>query len=139
MEVAVDSVESNLTNSNSSQNMFRTECVIGTSHTVPIFLVGGVGMVLVSLVGIIGNIMSLIVLTRPTMRSSSTNVILISLAICDLVFVTSNLLLDGFRVVFGYFCFWSFYTKVIEPVIFPYIYGIYHLGEKIKLAIKISK
>lgn len=70
----------------------RTAC--GISVVVLKFCVEGVGLTLTSVLGIIGNLVSIIVLSSHRMRSS-TSCFLLCLSICDLIVLLGAMLLVG--------------------------------------------
>ncbi|KAG8249903.1 obsolete signal transducer activity protein [Homalodisca vitripennis] len=79
------------------------------------FIAYGVLLNLIGLMGIIGNVISMIILSRPQMRSS-INYLLIGLARCDTVLIVTSILLFGLPAIYQY-------TKT--DLLFAYQYKIF--------------
>ncbi|KAL9902177.1 FMRFamide Receptor isoform 1-T7 [Glossina fuscipes fuscipes] len=86
------------------------------------FWVCGIALNLVGILGIIGNIISMIILSRPQMRSS-INYLLIGLACCDTILIVTSMLLFGIPSVYphsGYFfLYYNYVYPFISPAVFP--------------------
>ncbi|XP_017139279.1 FMRFamide receptor [Drosophila miranda] len=86
------------------------------------FWVCGVLINIVGLLGILGNVISMIILSRPQMRSS-INYLLTGLARCDTVLILTSILLFGIPSIYPYTGhFFGYYNNVypfISPVVFP--------------------
>lgn len=86
------------------------------------FIFNGLGINIVGLFGILGNIISMIILSRPQMRSS-INYLLIGLARIDTVLIITSILLFGIPGIHPYTgCMFTYYYVVyphILPVVFP--------------------
>lgn len=86
------------------------------------FFMNGIVLNLVGIVGILGNIVSMIILSRPHMRSS-INYLLIGLARSDTILIVTSMLLFGLRSVYPYTGYMVFYYYYIYPhiaiIIFP--------------------
>jgi hypothetical protein len=78
------------------------------------FITNGVLLNLVGIFGIMGNIISMIILTRPQMRSS-INYLLTGLARCDTVLIITSMFLFGLPAIYKY-------TKT--PFLFSYFYKV---------------
>lgn len=87
------------------------------------FLVSGVVMNLVAFLGILGNILSMVILSRPQMRSS-INYLLIGLARCDTIVILTSMLLFGIPAIYPYSGYLFYYYYVIHPVISPVVYPL---------------
>ncbi|XP_037934466.1 FMRFamide receptor [Teleopsis dalmanni] len=87
------------------------------------FWVCGIVLNIVGILGIIGNIISMIILSRPQMRSS-INYLLIGLARCDTVLIITSILLFGIPSIYPYTGNFFFYYNYIYPFISPAIYPI---------------
>lgn len=87
------------------------------------FIIYGVLLNIVGAFGIIGNIISIIILSRPQMKSS-INYLLIALAGCDTVFIIAAILLFGLPSIYGLTGYLMFYTIQINPLIFPVGFGV---------------
>lgn len=86
------------------------------------FYMSGIVLNLVGIVGLLGNILSMIILSRPHMRSS-INYLLIGLARSDTILIITSILLFGLRSIYPYtgymFYYYYFVMPQIVPVLFP--------------------
>lgn len=86
------------------------------------FWTSGVLLNLVGILGIFGNIISMIILSRPQMKSS-INYLLIGLARCDTVLILTSVLLFGIPAIYPYTGhFFVYYYNVyphLAPILFP--------------------
>jgi len=80
------------------------------------FLIKGVLLGLVSLLGILGNVLTMVILSRPQMRSS-INCLLVGLARCDAALLVAAILLFSLPSVAAYTGCLSHYTYYIYPSI----------------------
>jgi len=83
------------------------------------FVVYGILLVGVGILGLLGNVISIVVLTRPQMKSS-INIILVGLVSCDSILIVTSILMFGIKALsFNY-----------EIHVFPYICGpvVYPVG-----------
>ncbi|KAJ6634975.1 FMRFamide receptor [Pseudolycoriella hygida] len=87
------------------------------------FWMSGVVLNIVGVIGILGNILSMVILSRPQMRSS-INYLLIGLARCDTVLIITSMLLFGFRSIYPYTGYLFFYNFYIYPQIVPYVFPL---------------
>ncbi|CAD7087539.1 unnamed protein product [Hermetia illucens] len=87
------------------------------------FWVSGVILNFVGLLGILGNILSMVILSRPQMRSS-INYLLIGLARCDTVLIITSMLLFGIPAIYPYTGYLFYYYYYIYPNISPCVYPI---------------
>lgn len=95
-----------------------------TNHLIVFeFWICGVLLNLVGLLGILGNILSMVILSRPQMRSS-INYLLIGLARCDTILILTSMLLFGIPTIYPYTGYLFFYYYYIFPRISPYIFPI---------------
>lgn len=82
----------------------------------------GILLNLVGILGIFGNILSIIILSRPQMRSS-INYLLIALARCDIILIVTSILLFGFPAIYEYsgqlFVYYFYVFPHISPYFFP--------------------
>lgn len=82
----------------------------------------GILLNLVGVLGIFGNILSIIILSRPQMRSS-INYLLIALARCDIILIVTSILLFGFPAIYEYtgqlFVYYFYVFPHISPYFFP--------------------
>lgn len=92
-------------------------------HNVWDFWLSGVLLNVVGVVGILGNILSMVILSRPQMRSS-INYLLIGLARCDTVLIVTSILLFGFRSIYPYTGYMFAYNYYIYPQIAPYVFPL---------------
>lgn len=86
------------------------------------FWTNGVMLNVVGILGIFGNIISMIILSRPQMKSS-INYLLIGLARCDTILILTSVLLFGIPAIYPYTGhLFVYYYKVyphLAPVLFP--------------------
>ncbi|XP_054733452.1 FMRFamide receptor [Anastrepha obliqua] len=87
------------------------------------FWVCGVVLNIVGIFGIIGNVISMIILSRPQMRSS-INYLLIGLARCDTTLIITSMLLFGIPCVYPYSGYFFYYYNYIYPFISPVVFPI---------------
>lgn len=88
------------------------------------FWLNGVGIISIGLIGILGNIASIKVLSHKQMRSS-VNFILIALAFCDLLLIVTSIMLFALTTVYPY----NGMLKAYNFVIFPFVaVAAYPLG-----------
>ncbi|XP_067643235.1 FMRFamide receptor [Eurosta solidaginis] len=87
------------------------------------FWVCGVVLNIVGIFGIIGNIISMIILSRPQMRSS-INYLLIGLARCDTTLIITSMLLFGIPCVYPFSGYFFYYYNYIYPFISPTVFPI---------------
>lgn len=84
---------------------------------------GGIFLNIIGFIGIFGNILSMVILSRPQMRSS-INYLLIGLARCDTVLIVTAMLLFGFRAIYPYTGFTFWYYNYVYPRLVILIYPI---------------
>ncbi|EDV97661.1 FMRFamide receptor [Drosophila grimshawi] len=86
------------------------------------FWVCGVMLNIVGILGILGNVITMIILSRPQMRSS-INYLLTGLARCDTMLIISSMLLFGIPSIYPYtghlFGYFNYVYPFISPAIFP--------------------
>lgn len=86
------------------------------------FWTNGVLLNLVGVLGIFGNIISMIILSRPQMKSS-INYLLIGLARCDTVLIVTSVLLFGIPAIYPYtghlFVYYYNVYPHLAPILFP--------------------
>ncbi|EDW73578.1 uncharacterized protein Dwil_GK16576 [Drosophila willistoni] len=86
------------------------------------FWVCGVMLNIVGILGILGNVISMIILSRPQMRSS-INYLLTGLARCDTMLIITSMLLFGIPSIYPYtghfFGYYNYVYPFISPAIFP--------------------
>ncbi len=138
-------MELNITNSNSEKRIF-TNSLLGfsTNESHPVieeaeeysflfeFIIVGIGITIVSCLGILGNILSACVLSRSQMKSSVTT-LLLGLTVADTILIFTSLLLFGLPALFNFFAMPettpNFYMKVIFPSCGPYVYAVAVTGK----------
>lgn len=95
------------------------------------FWCSGILINLIGFVGILGNSLSLVILSRPQMRSS-INYLLIALARCDIILIITSMFLFGFHSIYPYTfydgaggsMFWFRYTYNVYPRIVKYLFTL---------------
>ncbi|XP_022919628.2 FMRFamide receptor [Onthophagus taurus] len=87
------------------------------------FIVNGILLNVIGFFGILGNIISMIILSRPQMRSS-INYLLIGLARIDTVLIITSILIFGLVGIYPYTgCLFNYFF-VVMPHIAPYLFPI---------------
>lgn len=89
---------------------------LGSDFKLFEFWSNGVLLNLVGILGILGNVLSMIILSRPQMRSS-INYLLIGLARCDTVLIVMSILLFGIPAIHPHTGYLRFYYLRIVPAI----------------------
>lgn len=92
------------------------------------FIVNGIGIMIVAILGIIGNILSAIVLSRPQMRSSVT-CLLIGLTFCDSLLIFISILIFGLPSMSDFTGTLRNYRLVYYPLWVPYLFPISITGK----------
>lgn len=87
------------------------------------FVVHGVLLNCIGAGGLLGNALSVVVLSRPQMRSS-VNCLLVGLAACDTVLIVTSVLLFGLTAVYPYTGLLRHYYYHVCPRLTPYAYPI---------------
>jgi hypothetical protein len=87
------------------------------------FWTNGILLNLVGFFGVLGNILSMIILSRPQMRSS-INYLLIGLARCDTILILTSMLLFGIPAIYPYTGFLRYYFFRLLPDISPVVYPL---------------
>lgn len=87
------------------------------------FLFNGLGLFLLALFGISANILSVVVLTHPKLKSS-LNTLLLGLTISDVFVIGTSLFIFSLHLVLGRLNIFTSYTTVIRPHILPWLLPI---------------
>ena len=87
------------------------------------FIAYGILLNLIGIFGIFGNIISLIILSRPQMKSS-INYLLIGLARCDTALIITSILLFGLPSIYTATGYMFIYYHRVQPMITPYLFPI---------------
>lgn len=96
------------------------------------FLTEGIVLNVVGLLGLIGNIISMIILSRPQMRSS-INYLLIGLARCDTVLIITSILLFGLPAINTYTGYLFEYHFRAYAFIAPFLYPISIIAQTVSV------
>jgi len=91
------------------------------------FVFHGVGISFLTLFGIPANILSVIVLKSPQMKSSLTT-LLLGLTISDMFVISTSLLIFSFPAIFEYVKIFPMYVAIIHPSILPWLLPIALIG-----------
>lgn len=126
--VEFTTIMSSVSQNSSSTHVVNSECEL-YSDTLFVFLVSGIGTTFICLFGVFGNILSAIVLSRPSMRSS-VNIILFALSIYDLIFVIISLLFYGLSGILQYFCIFMSYNNYFLPIVAPRLFPFISIGKR---------
>jgi hypothetical protein len=92
------------------------------------FWIDGIGSTSLCSFAILGNLICMVVLSRPSMKSS-VNYILLALSISEFIFVSMSLLSIGLYMILLHFCSGSGYRNYFFPLAFPYIFPLLTTGE----------
>lgn len=87
------------------------------------FIAYGILLNLIGIFGIFGNIISLIILSRPQMKSS-INYLLIGLARCDTALIVTSILLFGLPSIYTATGMMFTYYHRVHPLIAPFLYPV---------------
>ncbi|XP_051158767.1 FMRFamide receptor-like [Leptopilina boulardi] len=99
------------------------ECEVELKDGLFEFIVCGILLNLVSLFGIFGNTISMIILSRPQMKSS-INYLLIGLARCDSVLIIIAVMIHGLPAIYSYTGCMFDYKFYVFPKIVKYLYPV---------------
>lgn len=119
----------------------RTTCVNTfdptSYHNLFEFISNGILLNVVGLFGIFGNVISMIILSRPQMRSS-INYLLIGLARCDTILIITSTMLFGLPGIYPYTGFLFHYYYFIYPYISPVLYPIAMIAQTVSVYITLT-
>lgn len=96
------------------------------------FIAYGVLLNVIGIFGILGNIISMIILSRPQMKSS-INYLLIGLARCDTVLIITSILLFGLPSVYSATGYLFTYYHKVYPLIAPFVYPIAMISQTVSV------
>ncbi|XP_072383943.1 FMRFamide receptor [Diabrotica undecimpunctata] len=112
-----------IVNANPNDTDFQS-CILDSETIVFFqFVVNGLLMNFIGVLGVLGNIISMIILSRPQMRSS-INYLLIGLARVDTVLIITSMLLFGLPGLYPYSGMLFTYFYVVLPHIAPVVYPL---------------
>ena len=100
------------------------------------FIIEGLGITIVSVLGIFGNILSACVLSRTQMKSS-VSCLLLGLTFADTLLITSSILIFGLPVLFEYSGWNSLHYIHLYYTFGPFIFGIAVTGKLIYTAMAV--
>lgn len=86
------------------------------------FLLEGVGISLMTIIGIIGNVLSIVILTRGSMQSKSINRLLLCLAITDTIYISGVLFVIAIPNIYAFYQI--DFTQSLIMMTVPYVYPI---------------
>jgi hypothetical protein len=92
------------------------------------FLICGLAKVLIDVFGLLGNLITLLILLKPCMKSSIT-FLLIGLAAFDMLLLSVDLVGFALPVTLAYWSILETYTKILAPLMGPYMYPMINVGE----------
>lgn len=111
-------------NNASSGNFSGDPCPdLGSEYKLFEFWSNGILLNVVGVLGILGNILSMIILSRPQMRSS-INYLLIGLARCDTVLILTSILLFGVPAIYPFTGYLRYYYLRLLPEISRVVYPL---------------
>lgn len=100
------------------------------------FVIYGVFMNTIGLFGIVVNIISMIILSRPQMKSS-INYLLIGLAKCDTVLIVTSILLFSFPSIYKYTDYMESYFQIF-PFLLIYLFPIAMIAQTISVYLTLT-
>lgn len=101
------------------------------------FVAYGVLLNAVGVLGILGNVISMIILSRPQMKSS-INYLLIGLARCDTVLIVTSILLFGLPVVYPITDHLFNYYYKVYPLIAPVVYPVAMISQTVSVYLTLT-
>ncbi|XP_046985417.1 FMRFamide receptor [Schistocerca americana] len=101
------------------------------------FVAYGVLLNLIGIFGIVGNIISMIILSRPQMRSS-INYLLIGLARCDTVLIVTSVLLFGLPAIYGYTGMLMAYFYYVYPLVAPIVFPVALIAQTVSVYLTLT-
>ncbi|XP_077274224.1 FMRFamide Receptor isoform X1 [Temnothorax americanus] len=113
---------SNTNNSGNDEQQFECMLPVNTNG-LAVFVIYGIFANLIGLFGIFGNTISMIILSRPQMKSS-INYLLIGLARCDTVLIIIAILIYGLPAIYTYTGALFDYKFIVYPKTIKYLYPL---------------
>ncbi|XP_063973983.1 FMRFamide receptor isoform X2 [Diachasmimorpha longicaudata] len=101
------------------------------------FITNGILLNLVGLFGLFGNIISMIILSRPQMKSS-INYLLIGLARCDTVLIIASVLIHGLPAIYAYTGLLFDYKFGVFPQIVRYLYPLSCMAQMVTVYLTLT-
>ncbi|CAG9575309.1 unnamed protein product [Danaus chrysippus] len=105
-----------------------TDLDVSPSDKLFRFVVHGVLLNAIGAGGLLGNGLSVLVLSRPQMRSS-INCLLVGLAACDTVLIFTSIMLFGLTAIYPYTGAMRYYYYHVSPHLTPYAYPIANVAQ----------
>lgn len=96
------------------------------------FIIYGILLNVIGVFGIFGNIISMIILSRPQMKSS-INYLLIGLARCDTVLIITSILLFGLPSIYTATGYLFQYNFKVYPMIAPFLFPIAMISQTVSV------
>ncbi|XP_014284854.1 FMRFamide receptor [Halyomorpha halys] len=115
------------------------EALIDESELLFEFITNGVLLNLVGILGIMGNIISMVILSRPQMRSS-INYLLTGLARCDTVLILTSMFLFGLPALYKYTStpFLAGYYFRVYPFLSPIVYPLALIAQTVSVYLTLT-
>ncbi|XP_012269764.2 FMRFamide receptor [Athalia rosae] len=101
------------------------------------FITNGVLLNLVGLFGLFGNIISMIILSRPQMKSS-INYLLIGLARCDTVLIITSFLVFGLPGIYPYTGLLFNYKFIVYPKLVKFLYPLANITQMVTVYLTLT-
>ncbi|XP_015591017.1 FMRFamide receptor [Cephus cinctus] len=101
------------------------------------FIVNGILLNLIGLFGLFGNFISMIILSRPQMKSS-INYLLIGLARCDTILIITSILCFGLPAIYYYTGFFFTYKFVVYPKIVKFLYPLLAMTQMVTVYLTVT-
>lgn len=101
------------------------------------FIAYGVFLNVIGVFGILGNVISMIILSRPQMKSS-INYLLIGLARCDTVLIITSIILFGLPIIYPTTSHLFVYYFKVYPLIAPVVYPIAMISQTVSVYLTLT-
>ncbi|XP_050442206.1 FMRFamide receptor [Adelges cooleyi] len=101
------------------------------------FITYGILLNVIGVFGILGNVISMIILSRPQMKSS-INYLLIGLARCDTVLIITSMLLFGLQSIYPSTTYLFNYYYKVYPLIAPVVYPIAMISQTVSVYLTLT-
>lgn len=122
---------------NASQWANGSEWENAEPYDVLDFVVNGVLLNVVGVLGIFGNVVSMVILSRPQMRSS-INYLLVGLARCDTVLIITSILLFGLPAINTQTGLLETYANYLFPQLAPVVYPLAMIAQTVSVYLTLT-
>ncbi|XP_050521591.1 FMRFamide receptor [Daktulosphaira vitifoliae] len=141
-EAIVNNNSSNYYENSGSNDSFNTCPVFNNTESDDYnllfeFIAYGILLNVIGVFGILGNVISMIILSRPQMKSS-INYLLIGLARCDTVLIITSILLFGLPIIYPSTTYLFNYYFKVYPLIAPVVYPIAMISQTVSVYLTLT-